>query len=304
MKVLGYPQSSLRNLLVVTAKYASVELQVEDVSYNQEIEELSTFPLSAVTSYQYKFPVLVSDQGVLFGVYAIARFLARQATPAFYEGLSNLDKASTDTWLDFAQTELSSPINALLWQSLGYIPKDTAVEAIANKDIQRVLTILNEHLLDKTFLVTQRLSLADVVVSLTLFDLFTKVASPSFRKPFSNVIRWFQTCLHQPHFVEVIPSYQLTTDQKDESWKYGGVLPSTSKQTVITFNTAADLKKWISADRFWLFGLTWSAKVSDNKIILNYFNEEKNFAKVYKPQLDGMFHGFSYTITDRIKESI
>jgi len=63
----------------------------------------------------------------------------------------------------------------------------------------------------KLFLVGERLSLADIIVSLQLRDLYTTVLDPGFRKIFGNTNRWFLTCVNQPNFLEVIGETTLAT---------------------------------------------------------------------------------------------
>merc|ERR1712096_479830 len=63
----------------------------------------------------------------------------------------------------------------------------------AKEDIKAALKTLNDHLLTRTFLVGERLSVADIAVACTLLSLYKQVLDPAFRKPFMNVTRWFTT---------------------------------------------------------------------------------------------------------------
>eukprot|EP01097_Dermamoeba_algensis_P008031 TRINITY_DN519_c0_g2_i2.p1 TRINITY_DN519_c0_g2~~TRINITY_DN519_c0_g2_i2.p1 ORF type:complete len:231 (+),score=37.25 TRINITY_DN519_c0_g2_i2:51-743(+) len=225
MDLFAYSEGSSKNIIQAVSKVVGVNLRVKEVRYEDQVKEIPQTALSLVTSYQFKFPVLVTEHGPIFGTFAIARYVANLGAPNFYSGLSIVNKAVADKWIDFTQTEVLIPVNALLWQSCGFIPKDADVANLAKSDLHKVLGLLNDYLLDKTYLVSRHLSLADVVLSLSLFDLFTKLLPASFRKPFPNVLRWFNTCLHQPAVVAIIPSYKLSAsdaEAEDESWKYGG----------------------------------------------------------------------------------
>jgi elongation factor 1-gamma len=81
----------------------------------------------------------------------------------------------------------------------------------AKGDIRKVLEILNQHLNDQTYLVGERITLADVVVALHLTSLFQRVLDSGFRKPFTNVVRWFTTLINQPNFKEVLGEVTLAT---------------------------------------------------------------------------------------------
>jgi len=61
----------------------------------------------------------------------------------------------------------------------------------------------------RTFLVRDRLTLADIVVSLSLLPAYRLVLDPGFRKAFKNANRWFLTCINQPNFSAVLGAVSL-----------------------------------------------------------------------------------------------
>merc|ERR1711992_53479 len=73
------------------------------------------------------------------------------------------------------------------------------------------LKCLNDHLLTRTFLVGERLSLADIAVATTMLSLYKQVLDPAFRKPFVNVTRWFTTVVNQPNASAVLGQVTLCT---------------------------------------------------------------------------------------------
>lgn len=66
------------------------------------------------------------------------------------------------------------------------------------------MTILQQHLEDKTYLVGNEITLADIVVVSTLLYPFKLVCDKEFLGPFGNVTRWFDTCVKQPEFRAVV----------------------------------------------------------------------------------------------------
>merc|ERR1719516_926523 len=86
----------------------------------------------------------------------------------------------------------------------------TATER-AKEDIKAALKTLNDHLLTRTFLVGERLSLADIAVACTMLSLYTQVLDLEFRKPFVNVTRWFNTVVNQPNAKAVVGQVNLCT---------------------------------------------------------------------------------------------
>lgn len=92
---------------------------------------------------------------------------------------------------------------------LGYIPHNAAASAKAKGDLARALDILEAHLADKTYLVGHHITLADITVVSALVYPFKFVCDPAFRAPYTNVLRWFNTCVHQPAFEAVIGTVVL-----------------------------------------------------------------------------------------------
>merc|ERR1712087_129350 len=63
----------------------------------------------------------------------------------------------------------------------------------------------------RTFLVGERVTLADIAVACTMISLYKQVLDPAFRKPFGNVTRWFNTVVNQPNAKAVLGQVDLCT---------------------------------------------------------------------------------------------
>merc|ERR1711962_1900743 len=83
----------------------------------------------------------------------------------------------------------------------------------AKEDIKGVMKALNDHLLVKTFLVGERISLADIAVCCTLLSLYKQVIDPSFRGAYQNVNRWFTTVVNQPNAKAVLGEVVLCSKE-------------------------------------------------------------------------------------------
>jgi len=71
------------------------------------------------------------------------------------------------------------------------------------------LTLLNEFLTTRTFLVGERVTLADIGLACNMLMLYAQVMEPKFREPFGNVNRWFMTCINQPQFKSIIGEFTV-----------------------------------------------------------------------------------------------
>jgi elongation factor 1-gamma len=74
----------------------------------------------------------------------------------------------------------------------------------AKDELKHVLLLLNTYLRTKTYLVGERITLADIAVACDLLLLFQWIIEPSLREPYPHVTRWFSTLIHQKEFQTVI----------------------------------------------------------------------------------------------------
>jgi len=187
--------------VLVAAKYAGVDIQVAtNVDVNSK-ESLSKNPVG-------KAPTLETADGPLFEPNAIARYVARLGKNSLY-GSNNYEHGLVDQWIDFSNSEIELPGTVWVYPILGYIPNNALATQKAKGDIRKSLDILNKYLLTRTFLVGNRITLADIVVSMSLYHLYARVLDNGFRKVFVNTNRWFLTCVNQPEFKSVIGEFKL-----------------------------------------------------------------------------------------------
>jgi len=177
--------------------------------YNGIPVEVSSDLGAAAMSPTGKLPLLevkpkVGATARIFSSHAIARFLAGLRSDSGLVGDSFTEKAAIDSWMDFCAQDLELPACVWFYPVAGYMPFSEEAYEKAKTDLAAGLTILNNHLLDKTYLVNDQITLADIVVASTLLYPFKLVCDKNYLKPFGNVARWFQTCVNQPEFKQVI----------------------------------------------------------------------------------------------------
>jgi len=285
---------------LIAAEYNGVKLQREVVS--GDLSSFSSNPLSLINSFDFILPVLQTESGFLWGSNAIARHVARLSSKGNLYGNSSYEQGLIDQWVDFSRNELDLPVQFWLRANSGeYSATKAAIEA-AKEDLQKVFNVLDEHLLQRTFLVSNGITLADIAVSISLLPLFQHQDSAALRTPFVNVNRWFATCLHQPPFssvvdattVNVVLSGDTTTENTVEEF------PLTEFNvafTTITFKNPADAINWRKNDKYWIFGERWKAKTFGQTVVLNWPSADKegtSFSQIYHSQLTAVFQGVGY----------
>lgn len=141
----------------------------------------------------------------MFESNAIAYYLSNEQL----RGKTDVVKAQVVQWLSFADNELMPAIASWVFPALGIVQVDKQVVENGKNDLKTLLGILNQHLLLKTWLAGERLSLADVVVGCTLLPAFQTVLDPSIRSNLVNVTRWFNTFVNQPQVKAVLGEVKL-----------------------------------------------------------------------------------------------
>lgn len=136
---------------------------------------------------------------------AIAYYVANDQL----RGKTDLERAQVVQWLSFADSEILPYSSAWVYPLLGIMPYNKNTVDRAKEDTKRALAQLNKHLLNNTFLVGERISLADIVVFSNLLNAFQYVLDVSARAEFGNVTRWFKTILNQPQVSKVVTNYQI-----------------------------------------------------------------------------------------------
>lgn len=138
---------------------------------------------------------------------AIAFYLAN----AQLRGTNDFDQAQVWQWASFADSELLPAVATLVFPLLGIMQFQKAQAERARKDVDQMLAVLNKRLTDNTYLVGERITLADIAVFTTLIQLFENVLEEADRKKVQAVTRWFNTMLNQTQVKAVVKDFKLCT---------------------------------------------------------------------------------------------
>ncbi|GMH57427.1 hypothetical protein TrVE_jg10876 [Triparma verrucosa] len=187
---------------LIAAEYNGMDVAVED--WSEEAAKLS--PLG-------KAPVLSTPSGVVFESNAIARYIARARADTELLGSSFVDQAQVDSWIDFCANEIELPASMWTYPVLGYMPFNLGAYTKAKEDLAKGLKTLDTYLLTRTYLVGEKITLADICITSALVYVMKFVADKAYLKPFGNVVRYFTTCANQPEFKAVIGETPLAKEE-------------------------------------------------------------------------------------------
>jgi elongation factor 1-gamma len=130
-------------------------------------------------------------------------------------GKTKQDYASILKWMSFANSELIGKLSDWIFplRGIGHYNKKNVEEA--QKETNNRIKVLEDYLLVNTYLVGERLSLADVFVASLLIRGFQYVFDKKWRADFPCTTRWYETITNQP-----IYESGLKTSFIDEAIKY------------------------------------------------------------------------------------
>jgi len=202
--IYTYPDNFRAQKALIAAKYSGAQLTVaKDFVFgetNKTPDFLKKFPLGKVPAFEG------SDGTILTESNAIAYYVANDELRG---GSDAATRAQVVQWMCMADNEILPASCTWVFPTMGIMQFNKNATDRAKEDIKSALKTLNDHLLTRTFLVGERVTLADIAVACTLLNLYKQVLDPNFRKPFLNVTRWFTTVINQPNAKEVIGSITL-----------------------------------------------------------------------------------------------
>jgi elongation factor 1-gamma len=209
LKIFTYPDNYRVWKSLIAAQYNQVDIELPAFDFEKD---LKTEAFKAKNPLQ-KVPVLETPSGCLFESGAIARYVARLRGDSNLLGASNFQQGQVDQWIDFCTNEVEPARAIWLFPIFGYLQYNEKANAEAKKELQNSLRVLNEHLLNNTFLVGNAVTLADIVIVTAFIDLARMVMTAKFVAAYPNFVRWFNTCVNQPEFAKVVGKVDFAKEE-------------------------------------------------------------------------------------------
>ncbi|KAI3755157.1 hypothetical protein L1987_54952 [Smallanthus sonchifolius] len=190
---------------LIAAEYVGVEVKwVDDFEMgvtNLTPEFLKMNPIG-------KVPVLETPDGIVFESNAIARYIARLKTDTCLFGSSLIEYGQIEQWIDFSSSEIDSHLFTWARPRLGFGNHLASVEDAAIASLKRALGALNTYLVERTFLVGDVVTLADIIMTCNLYVGFKYMMTKAFTSEFPHVERYFWTMINQPNFSKILGEWK------------------------------------------------------------------------------------------------
>ncbi len=160
-----------------------------------------------------RVPILETANGSIFESNAIARFIAGLNPATALNGNGYFDEAQVAQWMDFCSKEIDFPACVWMYPAFGYVPANAAATAKARADLAAALTVVESALEGKQFLVGSAMSLADITIVSSLVYPFKFVCDAKYRGKFPKVCSWFESCVSQKAFSDIVGKVTLCADE-------------------------------------------------------------------------------------------
>ncbi|KAL6255829.1 hypothetical protein P5V15_013072 [Pogonomyrmex californicus] len=112
-------------------------------------------------------------------------------------------------WMYYARNHILPAVSGWVLPSFSNsVSKDTKANIkISKEELLCALKQMNNVLCTKTYLVGERITLADISVFTALLPLYEHVFDSHYRKLYSNLNRWFSTILNQPQVKCIVKNF-------------------------------------------------------------------------------------------------
>ncbi|KAG1842400.1 hypothetical protein DFJ58DRAFT_806464 [Suillus subalutaceus] len=184
-----------------------LELEIPEYTHfsdNQKPEFLAKFPHG-------KIPAFESANGLNLTEGApIARYLAGLAPNSGLLGSTPEDAAVVDQWVHFVESEISTQNDLISGMLRNFFPYSKGFHTVLVERQLRSLITLETHLSTRTFLVGDRITLADITAAAVLQRVVAVTADADVRAKLINTIRFLETIVHQPKLEAIFGPTEYT----------------------------------------------------------------------------------------------
>ncbi|KAG2050026.1 glutathione S-transferase C-terminal-like protein [Suillus hirtellus] len=206
--------------ILSTAAIAGLELDVKPFEFgvtNRSPEFMSKFPLA-------KIPVFEGEDGfTLLEGASIARYVASLAPESRLLGNSIKDAALVDQWIHFAEHEINM-YSDYIWQMVKRFFPENAYSESVHKTIferqERSLKFLEQNLSVREFLVTDEITLADIVIAAVIQRTGRVTLGAAERAVYPNVFAHYARVAGDPRIRDIFGAAEFVevplAPKKDE----------------------------------------------------------------------------------------
>jgi elongation factor 1-gamma len=191
-----YPGNPRAHLIQIAAQYGGSTIAIDEKftfgTTEKTPEFTKKFPFGVVPAFE-------CAQGCLNETMAIASFVGS----AILRGEDEFSRAQVTQWMNLAETQVFPAACKILYPCWGLMPNNKAVVGKGHEAINAIMQSLDQYLEPRTYLVGERVTLADISLAIYMRDLFSMIFDETVRNKYLNVTRWFTTIVNQDEFLRI-----------------------------------------------------------------------------------------------------
>lgn len=227
-KLYGNVQNARSTVLLAVAKENSLEIElVETQTPVEDTEYLKLNPLARI-------PTFVGANGfILTEVIAIAIYFASQNERTNLLGKTKADYASIVKWMSFSNSEVLPNLGGWFRPLIGRDPYNQKSVTDSKNAALKAIHVLEQHFLVNTFLVGERITLADLFVASQIARGYQYVLDKAWRAENPLVTRWYETVVNQPIWKAIVEkpifieeAVKYTPPKKEKAAKAAAAAPT------------------------------------------------------------------------------
>ncbi|KAI9721440.1 MAG: hypothetical protein M1812_002202 [Candelaria pacifica] len=199
-KLYTYDGNVRSTAIRAVAKANDLDLEIVETQPEAGVSEdyLELNPVGKIPSF------VGSDGYSLIESIAIAIYVTSQNEKTSLLGKTKQDYASILSWMSFVNSEVVPQLAAWFKPLVGRAPYNKRNVDDAQAASLKAMSALEKHLLHHTFLVGERITLADLFATGLLGRGFQNFFDKKWRSENPNVTRWYETVYNQPIYAAVV----------------------------------------------------------------------------------------------------
>ncbi|OLY83918.1 Elongation factor 1-gamma [Smittium mucronatum] len=187
-----------------------------------DAEYKKKFPLGLVPSFE-------NGDFRLFDSSAIMLYLASKAPDSPLHGKTPEESASILQYMFMVEGDIVPAASTIIYSVKGFTPYVKPAVQVAEDRLKRGLVALNTILIDKTYLVGERLTLADINTVCDLAVIMSLLADKKYRMDIRNVTRYFKTMINKKVFKEIFTEFKFCEEPIKPQQKPKDAKPAKAK---------------------------------------------------------------------------
>ncbi|KID94473.1 elongation factor 1-gamma, partial [Metarhizium majus ARSEF 297] len=186
------------------AKANNLDLKISEVEFGKPTAEHQN------ANGLGKIPAFVGEDGfALSEAIAVAIYVTSQNEKTTLLGKTKQDYASILKWMSFVNSEIVQPLGDWFRPLTGKAPYNKKNVDDASKVVEKAVDVIEKYLLNNTFLVGERITLADLFCAPLLNRGFQYFFDKQWRQEHPNTTRWYETVVNQPIITAVAKQLPL-----------------------------------------------------------------------------------------------